>query len=175
MEAMLNLPPLHIFIQTEALAALKRISNNHHIKTTDYTRIWFEYLYKEPTLNMPSDKITTVFKFDKKFDVNIPPREDWFNGILPLEQEIVLYTDGSLIKGSAGAGLYCKKLNVKNSIPLGTHSSIFLAEIRAIIEGCLTIKNKNIKDEIIFLCSDSESALKALSAVEIKSALTLEC
>jgi len=175
MEEMLILPPLHIFIQTEALATLSRILRHQPIKDTDHSHIWLEYINKEPILSMPTDRIITEFKFDKNFDIHIPPKEDWFNGIFPPEHEIVLYSDGSLIRDSAGAGLYCDKLNVQRSIPLGNYASIFLAEIRAIIEGCHAIKESNITNEIVFICSDSQAALKALSSVEMKSALTLEC
>ena len=58
---------------------------------------------------------------------------------------------------------------------MGKHSSIFLAETRAIIESCHIIKIKKITNEIIFICSDSQAALKAISSIEIKSALILEC
>src|ERR1700744_1829647 len=124
---------------------------------------------------MPSDKITTEFRFDKKFDTNMPPREHWTNGILPPEHGIVLYTDGSVINGSAGAGLYCEKFRIERSIPLGIYSSIFLAEIRAIIESCHAIEDLHITNEIIFICSDSQAALKATSSVEFESRLALEC
>lgn len=52
---------------------------------------------------------------------------------------------------------------------------IFLAEIRAIIESCDIVKEQNIVNEIIFICSDSQAALKAISSVEFKSAIALEC
>lgn len=90
---MLNLPPLHIFIQTEVLSTLSRVTKNQNLfRETDHTKIWLEHIKKAPNLIMPSDKITKVYKFDKKFDIHIPPREDWLNRILPPDNEIVYYS-----------------------------------------------------------------------------------
>lgn len=176
LEAILNLHPLHIFIQNEAIATLDRLakSNNNRLKNLDHTRIWIETTMKDPTLTMPTDKITPEFRFDSKFDTYIPSRNDWLNGVFPPEHGTVWYTDGSLINESAGAGLFCANPTVEISIPLGTHSSIFLAEVRAILEGAYYNIELNRTNDIIFICSDSEAALKALSSVKFTSALTLE-
>ena len=50
-----------------------------------------------------------------------------------------------------------------------------MAEISAILECCNIILNLDIKNEIVFICSDSQAALKALTSVTFESALTLEC
>lgn len=54
------------------------------------------------------DKIIPAYKFDRNFDVfiSIPPREHWFNGILPPEHGTSPYMDGSLIEDAAGAGIF---------------------------------------------------------------------
>jgi ribonuclease HI len=176
-EALLDLPPLHVFIESEAMSTLDRLARQQSTihRKTEHTNIWQDIIRSEPTLDMPSDRITATFRFDRKFDVSIPPREHWINGILPPEHGIVLYTDGSVINNAAGAGLHCGNPVLERSIPLGMHSSIFLAEMRAIIESCHYIEEQAITNEIIFICSDSQAALKALSSVIFKSALTLEC
>lgn len=166
LEALLNIPLLHILIESKANLTLDRLArqqNNTH-RRTDHTEIWLEATDKEPSLPMPTDRIISTFLFDKKFDISIPPRERWLNGILPPEHSIVLYTDGSVIKNSAGLGFYCEEPKLEKAISLGVHSSIFLAEIKAILESCYFIQNKSISDELIFICSDSQAALKALSA-----------
>jgi len=66
-------------------------------------------------------------------------------------------------------------INVIFKNPLGKFSSIYLAEIRAIIESSHAIKESNITNDIFFTCSDSQADLEALSSVKIKSALTLKC
>lgn len=176
MEVILNLPPLHIFIQTGAIATLDRIAkaNKNSLIKLDHSRIWVETTEKNPTFLMPSDKMTPAFRFDSKFDTYIPSRNDWLNGIFPPEHGTVMYTDGSLINESAGAGLSCVNPTVELSIPLGIYSSIFLAEIRAILESAHYFMEQKKTDEILFICSDSQAALKALSSVKFTSALTLE-
>ena len=129
---------------------------------------------KDPSFNMPSDKKTPVFRFDKNFDIHIPSKSDWLNGVYPPEHGSVLYTDGSLIAESAGAGLHCVNPVIDASIPLGKNSSEFLAEIRAILECAYHNAKMNTSDEIIFICSDSQGALKALSSHKFNSALALE-
>jgi len=125
---------------------------------------------------MPTDKITKTFRFDKKFTVHFPPRQEWLEGVLPPSRGATWYTDGSLINKSAGAGIFCANPSVEQSISLGKYSSIFLAEIRAILEGVRLnrrLNNSNFTQNI-FICSDSQAALKALSSVKFTSALTLQ-
>lgn len=102
-------------------------------------------------------------------------REDCTNGVYPPEHGKLIYTDGSLIDKSAGAGIYYEILEIQKAMPLGKHSSIYLAEVMAILSCCQGIENSGLMDEIIFICSDSQAVLKALSSVTFKSALTLEC
>ncbi|XP_037045755.1 uncharacterized protein LOC119081116 [Bradysia coprophila] len=61
------------------------------------------------------------------------------------------------------------------SIPLGSYADIFLAELRAIIAACHTLLDKDCKDEMVYICVDSQAALKALRAYVQTSALSLEC
>ena len=177
LEAILNLTPLHILIESLAISTLDRMAlqqtNTSHI--TNMTQTWIKTKVELPSLSMPSDKIITSYRFNRKFDIYIPPKQDWFNGILPPENEIVIYTDGSLLNNSAGAGVFCDKLNIELPIPLGHFPSVYMAEVRAILESCYIILNMDITNELIFICSDSQAAMKALSSVTFKSALTLEC
>ena len=176
MEALLNLTPLHILIKYEGIITCDRLARNkkHQLRVTDHSRNWSRTIEDSPSINMPSDNIIRTFRFDKNFNTYVPSREAWQNGVLPPEHGVVLYTDGSVINESAGAGIYCELLKEEISIPLGLHPSIFLAELRAIIESCHTISEHKIKDEIIFICTDSQAAIKALSSVMFSSALALE-
>lgn len=114
MEAMLNLTPLHILIELEGVLTVERITRqgNSQQRTTSHTRNWSKIVKTSPSLRMPTDKITTTYRFDRNFEIYIPSREEWTNGVLPPEHGIVLYTDGSVMNGSAGAGLYCEKSTV---------------------------------------------------------------
>jgi len=47
----------------------------------------------------------------------------------------VVYTDGSRSTGKTGAGVYIESLGHTESVPLGTHTSIFQAEVYAVMHG----------------------------------------
>src|SRR6202012_2092693 len=129
LEAILNLTPLHILIESLAISTLDRMAlqqtNTSHV--TNMTQTWIKTKVELSSLSMPSDKIITSYRFNRKFDIYIPPIQDWFNGILPPENEIVIYTDGSLLNNSAGA--------------LGHFPSVYMAEVRAILESGYIILN----------------------------------
>lgn len=111
---MLNLTPLHILIESEAIKGIDRLAckqGHNHIKT-EHTSIWLEAMANTPALQMPSDKIPPTYRFDRNFEVNIPNREDWSNGILPPDN--IIYTDGTVIIKSAGAGIYSETLHIRS-------------------------------------------------------------
>lgn len=59
LEAMLNLPPLHIHIQTEAISALSRIHRSQGpLRETNHTSIWLDNIRKDPALTMPTYRNT---------------------------------------------------------------------------------------------------------------------
>lgn len=151
LEIILNLPPLHIFIETEAIATLDSLAkqNGNSLRDVYHTRLWSRTIAKDPSFNMPTDEIIPVFKFDKKFNS--------INGVLPPEHGSVWYTDGSLIEKSAGARLYC------NNPP-----------VDAILECAHENAEMNKSGDNIFICSDSQAAIKALSSYKFTSALALE-
>lgn len=71
------------------------------------------------------------------------------------------YTDGSLIGNNAGAGIFC-------------YTTVFISEITGIQECCsLILKKPQVNS--IFICSDSQGALKALDSTRFTSSLVLEC
>lgn len=93
-------------------------------RKVNHTFIWLKTIATDPNFDMPTDRITQVPKFDRKFDVNFPPRSDGINGILSPEHGAVWHTDGSLIENSAGAGIFCENPYTEISTPLSTYCSI---------------------------------------------------
>jgi hypothetical protein len=70
--------------------------------------------------------------------VKFPKREQWTElSSLPATGEIVFYTDGSLMNGSAGAGIFCVSQELKLSIPLGQYTSVLRWAKRAIFSAKL--------------------------------------
>ena len=87
----------------------------------------------------------------------------------------MVYTDGSLMAGRAGAGVYCEKLNIRKFSSLGSFTTVFQAELFALIEGAAACLNNNIEDSIIVFLSDSQAALLALKRYDCRSKLVKEC
>lgn len=77
----------------------------------------------------------SIFFFDKKYRIHIGPRESW--QIEAKNPTSICYTDGSRKEstGLSGAGIYIEgSPRFKKSIALGKYTSVFQAEILAIME-----------------------------------------
>lgn len=77
------------------------------------------------------------------------------------------------MNGKAGAGVYCKDLSVAYSVSLGCYTTVFQAEVYAILEALLWCMNHNCKKVDIY--SDSQAALLSLGNATIKSGIVEDC
>jgi len=86
---------------------------------------------------MKSDRMVSTYSYDHSFKVIIPNKEAWLNSEkLPLPSgSSVVYTDGSCSTGKTGAEVYIKSLGHIESVPLGIHTSIFQAEVYAVMHS----------------------------------------
>jgi hypothetical protein len=89
------------------------------------------------------DKFLTLNIFDIKFSVELPTREDWSTdcGYLVAPDGLVFFTDESLCRGRAAAGVFADILNVRESYALGSHATVFQPEVNAILacsEYCIS-------------------------------------
>ena len=66
-------------------------------------------------------------------------------------------------------------MNRKLSIPLGKYSTVFQAEVYAILACVHEIRTQNRPGKYINICSDSQEALKALQDVRTTSPLVHQC
>lgn len=176
LEALLNLEPLHIFIQKEARAAMLRVSRCRRPFSSVYCKLLRE-INDSPIMTMPSDWINTEHHFIKFYSVDIKGRDDWETigpPTLP-PGSLIWYTDGSRKDAHAGAGVYGVRPKAQIAISLGSFASVFQAEMYAILACALENLRRAFCNQNIFIFSDSQAALKALASVEINSKLTLEC
>jgi len=177
LEVIMNIEPLHVHIEAKARStALKMIKTSTFIETTyGHSTIWSQMTKQNPELEMPCDLIHPTFRFDKSFRVNIPKREDWSSlSNIITENALSWYTDGSR-NHLSGAGYYCSQPQHNESIPLGKYASVFQAEVTGILNSCLEIIKRNRFKTPIFICTDSQAAIKSLTKNKITSALILEC
>jgi len=75
----------------------------------------------------------------------------------------VVYTDGSCSTGKTGAVVYIESLGHTGSVPLGIHTSIFQAEVYAVMHSAQILEQFGVDNEQISICSDRQATLKALS------------
>lgn len=175
LEVLLDLPPLHLYLQHVAGCTSLRLvqlglftsTNSGHAEIFNISKL------QSVELQMPQDRSMRKLRFDTVAEVVFPSREEWKKPSVSLDHAIVWYTDGSLMGGMAGSGLFCEALNVSRVVSLGRYCTVFQAEVLAIkeaLDGCSHLKNQNI-----VICSDSQAALKALASPTTTSKLVAEC
>jgi ribonuclease HI len=190
LEMLAYIPPLDIFILGEALNAFIRLfhlldtSTNvgMHQNCTHIT-----YLCSKAAaaniLHMPTEIITPYINFSQPWETSLSP----FKPAEAPNNCILIYTDGSKITRQTGAGwLITHKLNetttkllAKNSQYLGTTTTVFQAEMFAILqaaETCLDLINNGvIHNQNIFFITDSQASIKALNKNMVRTSLLQQC
>jgi len=113
------------------------------------------------------------FSFNRHYRVHIPSRQHWMVNEAPVipGKAIAIYTDGPSEPRGTGAGIYFNGLTEDMSIPLGKYATVFQAETYAIKQCALVLKILELTDEPIFICSDSQAAIRALHKPRITSKL----
>jgi len=79
------------------------------------------------------------------------------------------------MRDGAWAGVYGQLVRRRLSFPLGRYTTIFQAEIYAILACSYEIQSQNRPEKYVSICSDSLAALKALEAVRTMSPLVHQC
>lgn len=78
---MLSLTPINWFIRQEAELTVARLYRDGHWIAADrdvgHARILSDLKTYFSEIEMPSDYVQTVFKFEKNFDTVFPDRTDW--------------------------------------------------------------------------------------------------
>ncbi|XP_066906210.1 uncharacterized protein [Halyomorpha halys] len=77
--------------------------------------------------------------------------------------------------GLTGGGIYIEELGIQLSFPLGKHSTVFQAEVFAILSAALCPEVTSSERTGITIFSDSLSALHALESPRVTSNLVREC
>lgn len=181
LEVLLDLPPLHLYLETEARTAALRLKQTgmlqDSLRSGGHSAKFKEALKSCPELSMPQDRTSRHLIFNTVETPIFPDRDEWLNKSVQasLQDHQVWYTDGSFVEGRAGAGVYCNKLQIAESISLGKLATVFQAEVLAIreaMEQCLVCGTENAK---VAVCSDSQAAILAIASPDTRSKLVLEC
>jgi hypothetical protein len=174
LEVALYQAPLDLFaIETAELTAY-RLKCQGEWRNTGLGHTKLEFLQKYP-YTLKQDRILKKYQLVKTYKIRIPTRQDW------QEPETITdhnadhsFTDGAGIQNWFGAGIYGPSHDYTESIRMGSLSTVFSAEVMAILRCAEILLTKNLTRRRIHICSDSRAAIAALVKTTTKSLLVWE-
>lgn len=177
LNGLLGLTPLELHIDKEAKASMYRVNSLGMTKWQSVRmRSLVNSFESHEVLSMTSDNMLPQYSFEKRYHVEIPLREDWLEGqIACKEGSLIWFTDGSKMGPDVGLGVYGERPRFRLSKSLGSHASIFQAELLAIIECVEANLRKNYTNHTIYINVDSQAALLALRSNVVTSKLVANC
>lgn len=123
---------------------------------------------------MNEDWMENRMNLDIPYNVVETNRQVWESGGPNISPgSIIFYTDGSKMNDKTGAGITGPGIDI--SIPMGRWTTVFLAEIYAILECASLCLRRKYRYARICIFSDSQAALKALKSFTSQSKLVWEC
>lgn len=175
LDAILNLLPLHLFVQLEAEKSALRLKRTKQFFDGDLKgHLSILKDFKINPLLTHEDWMNRQYNFERLFNVTEPSRAEWESGGPNIQPgSVIFYTDGSKLNNRVGAGVTGPGVNI--SISMGKWPTVFQAEIQAIIECATVCLQRNYRHANICIFSDSQAALKALQSVTCSSKLVWEC
>lgn len=174
MEAMLKLPPIDLVVKAEARAAIHRLQILEQWKPNGAPKSHTTYhglLAETPILQMNVDAMATEMLFVENARFEIPER----GSFIPSKRGIEWYTDGSKTLMGSGAGVYGERPRVEQYFSLGKHSSVFQAEVFALVTCIEMNLKKGYRQRPITIFTDSQAAIKSLENPKTNSKLVKNC
>ncbi|XP_055714309.1 uncharacterized protein LOC129808555 [Phlebotomus papatasi] len=181
LEVILGLPPLPLYIKAEAGMTAFGLRSAGTWKVgchpVGHMSIIDSLICRYPNLLMRDDFQLRKRLPQRNFKPILHSRAEWRESAGEIIEPgmIALFTDGSRVEGSSGAGYYCPELGLSGSMPLGRNTTVFQAEITAILIGIRSLIETDIPDKQISIFSDSRTALLSISGYNSRSSLVLEC
>jgi ribonuclease HI len=181
MEMMLNIPPLHLHLQNEAVNTNCRytISGKEEIKQLVDKNLEELYWTKDDLMTALeyTDSIDLEYNFDKNYVVEFPEREDIENVLVENTETVKnWYTDGSAIpRVGVGSGVFDSANERSFETRLDDHATVFQAEVKAIQECAQINLKEGVTGKTIIFHSDSKAALMAMLSNEIRSKTVKDC
>jgi ribonuclease HI len=175
LEVALYQAPLDLFaIETAGLTAYRlKCQGEWRNAGSGHTKLAFRQKYPY-TLNQ--DRILKKYQQVKSYKIRIPTRQDWQEPETIIDHKVDhWYTDGSGIQNCFGAGIYGPSYDYRESIPMGSLSMVFSAEVMAVLRCAELLLTKNLTRRRIHICCDSRAAIAALAKTTTESSLVWEC
>jgi ribonuclease HI len=181
LEALLDLPPLHLYVEGQARLTAHRMRVGEDKTITNFQRHngAFAPLVGTNMSLQRTDRMPVKYIFTKSFRVVLPNDPSW-EGYQKYHtgtdfKEKVWYTDGSKINASTGAGVCGVAPRVRLGFSLGRHASVFQAELYALMKCAEIVTRAGWQSQRVIIFSDSQAALKALDSYRVDSWLVNEC
>ncbi|KAJ8912793.1 hypothetical protein NQ315_002550 [Exocentrus adspersus] len=177
----LGLPSLSTWIVKEAMAAYLRIRDAGSWKAKGraegHAAIALRAESEVPLSAMKVTEAEDRLRLKRSYSTTFPTREQWKQeGNMFPPGSLVCYTDGSRMRDEySGAGIYLENSGAQQSYSLGSYATVFQAEVFAILMTAHREDVRNCAEERIFICSDSQAALRAVSSPRTRSILVQEC
>ena len=173
---LLNVEPLHLTIMAAAASSAYRLGSEGKWKVGTRHTKFPEGVLSHEVFRMGQDKMPIVRSLEAPFKVCFPEREEWLKPQGPvLNNGVILFTDGFRTSSGSGAGIYCRSKGIRESISLGKFATVFQAEIVAIMCCAQNLLAMGERGKRISICSDSQAALRALSAPTFTYRLVWDC
>jgi hypothetical protein len=157
MEALVDLPPLDLVVQSEARASAHRLwslgSWSYLHPNHGHSRILGRLQQSDPIFNMRVDVMKPTYNFECKYRVVALTREDWISGTgtSPSVTGRVCFPDGSWMRGGGTrAGVLGHPQGKGLSFPLGRYATVFQAKVFAILACVHDIQSHGTPEKHIF-------------------------
>ena len=181
MEALVGLPPLDLLIQGEARSVAHHLwslgSWSYLHPQQGHSCILTRLQESDPIFKMGVDVMKPVFNLEPRYRVTMLTREEWIRGpgTPPAVKGLIWFKDGSRTMEGTRAGVYGQSADRRLSISLGKHTTVFQAEVYAILACVHEIETQDLPEKYVSICSDSQAALKVLQAGKTMSPLVRQC
>ena len=189
MEMMANILPLKLYLQSNAVSTYLRLIKNNTwrvidgevTKGTNHSMIVSKLANQVKDIQLPRDKLRFKEMIGKNFEILIESRDMWTDRQIrpaPIDEgKINIFTDGSKTDISSGCGYILKGKNISSqgNRNLGSTTTVFQAEITALIDASEDFLGKEIKEKEVNIYVDSQAALKALDSYTVRESTVATC
>lgn len=181
LEMLLDISPLHIFIEIEAIKGALRLQkgNMWDLKgvIVGHSRILLDSSKRYPELTMLSDS-TSPSEWHSNPNISLCIENDGTGYQECLQSisrcDVKVFTDGSSAGGKSGAGFVWADKDIEVSCPLGQFATAFIAEVYAIVSALSCLLEHRVINKDICIASDCKGALRAVCVGAADSLLVKE-
>jgi ribonuclease HI len=183
-----NTLPIELFIKEQAVNCSARLnalgvwehnwerSSNGRLQR--HTTILETAVDTHPCKGEELDLTKPILNLDTNFTVNIPDRSEYpaLLNAVP-KTDLTCFTDGSKMEDDVGAGFVIYQNNTvikEEAYHLGAHSTVFQAEMAAVLKATNHLNSTNTKNQNIHIFCDSQATLMAIDSAKIKHRTTQE-